>query len=52
MNHRFLKSELKLLSIMQTSDTDYLREEDLTLEKQWPKVRWHGWNIKDIINIT
>lgn len=34
MNHRFLKSELKLLSIMQTSDTDYLREEDLTLEKQ------------------
>lgn len=30
---RLLKSQLKLLSIMQTSDIDYAREEDLTLEK-------------------
>lgn len=33
MNHIFLKSELKLLSIMQISYTDYSRKEDLTLEK-------------------
>lgn len=33
MNHCFFKSELKLLSIMQTSYIDYSRKEDLTLEK-------------------
>lgn len=33
MNHIFFKSEIKLLSIMQTSYINYSRKDDLTSEK-------------------